>query len=162
MLLARVPKGSGADMLRGISSIAVCWFRQTNQTRTRTQQPQVQNKRYTKTPPRAAQGPGKRKKEEVHLVLCSSVQFSLLVEQIGYSIVASFCSWPSTRSLKSVRDEPLLSPIFLEIGETERLKLFALSAGDVVRTGAAHERCHIVKNHRCWRRKGANTGTGRT
>ena len=51
-------------------------IRQTNQTRTRTQQPQVQNKRYTKTPPRAAQGSGKRKKEVVHLVLCSSVQFS--------------------------------------------------------------------------------------
>ena len=50
-------------------------FSPTSQTRTRTQQPQVQNKRYTKTPPRAAQGPGKRKKEEVHLVLCSSVQF---------------------------------------------------------------------------------------
>ena len=57
-----------------------------------------------------------------------------------------------------MRDEPLLSQVFLEIGETGRLKLFALSAGDVVRTGAAHERCHIVKNHRCWREKGANTG----
>ena len=38
--------------------------------------------------------------------------------------------------MKSVRDEPLLSQIFLEIGETDRLKLFALSAVDVVRTGA--------------------------
>merc|ERR1712070_945480 len=56
-------------------------IRQTNQTRTRTQQPQVQNKRYTKTPPRAAQGSGKRKKEEVHLVLCSSVQFSTSNEE---------------------------------------------------------------------------------
>ena len=32
---------------------------------------------HTKTPPRAAQGSGKRKKEEAHLVLCSSVQFKL-------------------------------------------------------------------------------------
>ena len=40
-----------------------------------------------------------------------------------------------------MRGQPLLSQVFLEIGETERLKLFALSAGDVVRTGAAHERC---------------------
>ena len=31
--------------------------------------------------------------------------------------------------MKSVRDEPLLSQVFLEIGETDRLKLFALSAG---------------------------------
>ena len=30
-----------------------------------------------------------------------------------------------------MRDDPLLSQVFLEIGETNRLKLFALSAGDV-------------------------------
>ena len=38
------------------------------------------------------------------------------------------------------------------------MKLFTLSAGDVVKMGAAHERCHVVKNHRCWCRKGGNTG----
>ena len=45
-----------------------------------------------------------------------------------------------------MRGQPLLSQVFLEIGETDRLKLFAQSAGDVVRTGAAHERCHVVRN----------------
>ena len=39
--------------------------------------PALKALKYSTPPPRAAQGPGKRKKEVVHLVLCSSVPCSV-------------------------------------------------------------------------------------